>query len=135
MSHNSRNYPCSPFVMGWQFTPHIAKEIFQNLEQNYLVKCRLVSKDWNDFVVSRTTLWRNISTEKYIQAAKEGRLDICSLIVQNVEDKTLDSCQGEKENTRLKILGFPLTMLCEGKTIKHHCTAQHKMGTWKCVNS
>ena len=119
MSHYSRNYPCFPLVMGWQFTPHIAKEIFQNLEQNSLAKCRLVSKDWNDFVVSRTTLWRNISTEKYIQAAKEGRLDICSLIVQNVEDKNPRLLSGRKRKHSPKNSWIPSHNVMRGQTPLH----------------
>ena len=76
-----------PLVINGEFTPHIANLIFQFLDLNTLIKSRLVSNDWKDFVNYRTSLWSNISAEKYIKAAGEGRIDICRLIIQKAENK------------------------------------------------
>ena len=76
-----------PFVIRKESTPHIAKQIFLSLNQNDLAKCRLVSSVWKGFIDYKTPLWGKVPTHKYTRAAKEGRLNICHLIIENVQDK------------------------------------------------
>ena len=76
-----------PFVIRKESTPHIAKQIFLSLNQNDLAKCRLVSSVWKGFIDSHTPLWGRIPTHRYLMAAKEGRLDVCRLIIQSIQDK------------------------------------------------
>ena len=52
-----------------------------------MAKCRLVAKDWKNFMDHRTSLWGLVSTGKYMKAVEEGRLDMCRLIVQKAESK------------------------------------------------
>jgi len=64
-----------PFVVGDKFTPQIADIIFGYIDSGdfdterraNLLKCRLVSKDWMDYIDKRTKLWskKSISSKKY----------------------------------------------------------------------
>ena len=76
-----------PFVIRKESTPHIAEKIFQSLDQNAMKKCRLVSHVWKGFIDCHTTLWGKVPTDLYIRAAKEGRLNVCRLIIQNNQNK------------------------------------------------
>ena len=76
-----------PFVVNGESVPHVATTIFQLLDQNTAAKSREVSKVWKDFVDNRTKLWGKVSAEQYIQVVKEGRQDICRLILQHAENK------------------------------------------------
>ena len=76
-----------PFVIRNESTLHIAKEIFQSLNKDDMGKCRLVSNDWKGFVDCRTQFWEKVPTHLYIRAAKEGRLDVCHLIIQHGQNK------------------------------------------------
>ena len=76
-----------PFVINGENTPHIGDHIFQYLDLDTLKKLRLVSKDWKDHVDCKTSFWSNILAEGYITAAGEGRIDICSHIIQKAENK------------------------------------------------
>ena len=76
-----------PFVVNGESVPHVATTIFQLLDQNTAAKSREVSKVWRDFVDNRTKLWGKVSAEQYIQVVKEGRHDICRLILQHAENK------------------------------------------------
>ena len=69
-----------------RFTPHIVQMIFQQMDQNTLTKSRLVSKVWKNYVDLGTPLWGKILPEQYIEVAREGRLDICRMILQHNED-------------------------------------------------
>ena len=69
-----------------RFTPHIAQMIFQQMDQNTLTKSRLVSQVWKNYVDLGTPLWGKILPEQYIEVAREGRLDICRMILQHNED-------------------------------------------------
>ena len=74
-----------PVVIGQEFTPHIAKTIFNLLDEDQLVKSRSVSSDWKNVVDSSTKLWTN--PDLYKKAALEGNLDICQKIIRKVENK------------------------------------------------
>ena len=76
-----------PFVVNVESVPHVATTIFQLLDQNTAAKSREVSKVWKDFVDGGTKLWGKVSAEQYIQVVKEGRQDICRLILQHAENK------------------------------------------------
>ena len=72
-----------PFVIGTEYTPHIARAIFDHLDKETLLKCRLVTSVWQSHVDSQTGLWSDISPQRYQEAVEEGRLDICRLIIEN----------------------------------------------------
>ena len=74
-----------PVVIGQEFTPHIAKTIFNLLDEDQLVKSRSVSSDWKNVVDSSTKLWTNLYL--YKKAAWEGKVEICQKIIQKVENK------------------------------------------------
>merc|ERR1712038_2024581 len=76
-----------PFVIRGESAPHITYQIFQSLDQNTLAKCRLVSNIWKGFVDYQTSLWGKVPIHLYISAAREGRLNICRLIIQNGQNK------------------------------------------------
>ena len=76
-----------PVVIGQEFTPHIAKTIFNLLDEDQLVKSRSVSSDWKNVVDSSTKLWTNL--DLYKKAAREGKVEICQKIIQK-GDKFLE---------------------------------------------
>ena len=99
-----------PFVIRDESAPHILDCIFQSLDQNALAKCRLVSTVWKGFIDYPTSLWDRVSKTKYKKymhweagkdknpanqlgwtllhfAAGEGHLEVCRLIMDNVQDK------------------------------------------------
>ena len=76
-----------PFVIRRQFTPYIAWKIFRNLDKNTLVKCRAVSTTWKFIIDYHSNLWRDVSRARYQEAARNGRIDICRLIIDNRENK------------------------------------------------
>ena len=76
-----------PFFIRGESAPHITYQIFQSLDQNILAKCRLVSNVWKGFVDCQTSLWEKVPTHLYIEAAGEGRLNICRLLIQNGQNK------------------------------------------------
>ena len=79
--------PQFPFVIGNKFTPHLAKMIWQHMDQNTLAKCQMVSKVLKNFTDTNSPLWGKISRTQYCDVAEEGRLDLCRLIIQHAEDK------------------------------------------------
>ena len=81
------NISLFPFVINGEFTPHIANRILGLLDQNTLLKCREVSKIWMSIVDNRTSLWDMVSPQVYMEAARQGKLDICRLFIQYAEDK------------------------------------------------
>ena len=87
MDNNQSRLHTFPFVIHGKHTPNIADTIFGYLDQNTLAKSRLVSKVWKDYIDWKTFLWGNVSKDQYIKAAKEGRLDICRLIIRKAENK------------------------------------------------
>ena len=76
-----------PFVIRKESTPHIAKQIFLSLNQDAMGKCRLVSNAWKGFIDCHTPFWEKVPAHLYIRAAKEGRLDVCHLIIQHGQNK------------------------------------------------
>ena len=74
-----------PVVIGREFTPHLASTIFNLLDKQELMKSRLVSSVWKEVVDSRTNLWTD--PELYGKAAKEGNLNLCQMIIENVDNK------------------------------------------------
>ena len=74
-----------PVVIGREFTPHIASDIFNLLDKQELTKSRSVSTTWKDVVDSRTNLWTD--PKLYMKAVTEGNLDICKIIIQKVDNK------------------------------------------------
>ena len=64
-------YQQFPFIIRRVSTLHIAKQIFLNLDQNDMAKCRLVSKVWKGFMDHNTPLWGKVPTHRYIMAAKK----------------------------------------------------------------
>ena len=77
-----------PFVIRKESTSHIPKQIFLGLNQNDLAKCRLVSSIWKGFIDCKTQLWDKVPTHRYTRAAKEGRLNVCRLIIENVQESS-----------------------------------------------
>ena len=74
-----------PLIIGGQFTPHIASTIFNLLDKQELTKSRSVSSTWKDVVDSRTTLWND--PELYREAAIEGNLEMCKMIIEKADNK------------------------------------------------
>ena len=52
------NFDVFPFVIGCEYTPHIATVIFSNLDPQTLLRCRLVSKAYKNYIDSESILWR-----------------------------------------------------------------------------
>ena len=94
-----------PFVIRGESAPHIAYQIFQSLDQNTLAKCRLVSNVWKGFVDCQTSLWEKVPTDLYINAAREGRLNICRLLIQNGQNKNPANTYGGTPFTAVPIDG------------------------------
>ena len=84
-----------PFKIGEELTPEIASYIFNMLDPTTLKNCRLVSKAWKCFVDYHTGIWRDVPPHEICKAARQGRLDICKLIIENREDKNPRCCEGE----------------------------------------
>ena len=40
--------------------PHIAEQIFQNMDKDSLKTCRLLSKSWLEYMDNRNLLWKKI---------------------------------------------------------------------------
>ena len=70
-----------PIVIGGQYTPLLAKRIFGMLQLETLIRCRVVSKAWRELIDSQTSLWNQIHRERYSNAVRSGRTDICRLII------------------------------------------------------
>ena len=84
---NSNQTISFPFVIANEYTPHIAQKIFDYLDREALVKCRIVSKSWKELIDYKTCLWKDVTPQGYIQAVDEKRLDICRLIIANADNK------------------------------------------------
>ena len=76
-------FPC---VIREQNTPHIAKKIFNLLDQEALCKSRAVSRGWQILVDSSTTFWSDFSSRQMIEAVKDERLDIIQLFIENAKE-------------------------------------------------
>ena len=92
---NSQQEEVFPFIISEESAPHIADSIFKRLDQNALVKCRLVSNVWKGFVDCHTSLWGTVSLHQYLRAAKEVKLSACRLIIENVQDKNPADVDGQ----------------------------------------
>ena len=121
--------------------PHIGNQILQNLNDQSLQECRLVSQDWLNFVENEKISWKRIkniypyidgqnmlhiaaqsgqerrfetaynfsivmgkTNKQFVDnhfntplhyAAESGRLSICELIFNHVDDKNLENNMGE----------------------------------------
>ena len=84
---NSSQTISFPFVIGNEYTPHIAQKIFDYLDREALVKCRIISKSWQKSIDYKTCLWKEVTPQGYIQAVDQKRLDICRLIIANADNK------------------------------------------------
>ena len=76
-----------PLVILGKLTPHVAYLVFNKLDQATLTQCRVVCKVWKNWVDHSTNYWGSVSSANYCKAAEEGRIDICSLIIQKSEIK------------------------------------------------
>ena len=74
-----------PFIIREQYTPHLAKKIFDLLDQETLCKSRAVSRGWQFLVDSSTTFWSDFSSRQIIKAVRDGRMDIIQLFVENAK--------------------------------------------------
>ena len=72
-----------PFVIGGQYTPHVALKVFSAADKETLLKCRTVSKVWRDFVDNKTDLWGQMPPDNYVEAVRQGKLDICQLVINS----------------------------------------------------
>jgi len=76
-----------PFVIQDVAEVDIATAIFRamaHFDTETLLKCRLMSTGWRDFIDKHTTLWSRMPLWK---AAEENRLDICETIVKYAKEK------------------------------------------------
>jgi len=74
--------------------PHIAKQIFEKLDNKSLTNCRVVSKSWQEFIDNRKLLWIRIveiPTRKgkstYLKLAfKTGQINVLKTILEKRRD-------------------------------------------------
>merc|ERR1719391_997613 len=83
-----------PFVIGKEFTPYIAQKIFRLLPPKALLKSRVVCRSWKEYVDIRTDLWSGIPRRRYMRAVRDGRLDICQMILSSIDEKNPTDMMG-----------------------------------------
>ena len=82
--------------------PHIAKQIFEKLDNKDLTNCRLVVKSWKNFIDEQNLPWTRIVIQKYCGcigkyfgefqqtplhlAAKHGQFETFKMLCKDYED-------------------------------------------------
>jgi len=69
----------------WRF-PHIGKKIFKNLSNKNLVKCKMVSKSWNDFIINQKFYQQRVHYEKLREKnwrKVEKRMEVLDLAIRD----------------------------------------------------
>ena len=84
--------------MLWKF-PHVGQQIFKKLSNKNLVKIKEVARSWEHFIINEKIYKQKVhyetmqkkkdffGTTPLHEAAKEGKISECKLIIDNVEDK------------------------------------------------
>ena len=82
--------------------PHIAQQIFENLDNKSLTNCREVTRSWKQFIDNKKLTWFRIC-EKYCPnegstilhiAAKTGQTEMFEIIFEEEEKKNLKNNEG-----------------------------------------
>ena len=69
-----------------EFTADIAQTIFKLLTPTELLKSRGICRSWKEYVDCRTDLWRRMPRHTYMRAVRDGRLDICQMILEVIDE-------------------------------------------------